>query len=100
MPNFQNIHNALDRVKQASKTVGLDVQHSKIIIFSDHHRGRMDGADDFYNNQNSYEKALSQYLEKDFKLVLLGDVEEFWENTIPKVMSQYKNIQNLEKSTI
>lgn len=70
----------------------------KWIIFSDHHRGIGDGADDFRACKESYLKALPHYYENDFELILLGDVEEFWENAFKRVISSYKDVMLLEKA--
>ncbi len=70
---------------------------TKIVILSDHHRGRRDGADDFLNNEVTYQKALKYYLEQDYTLLLLGDVEEFWENPFELVIKKYKEVLALEK---
>ncbi len=58
----------------------LDVEADRWIIFSDHHRGQRDGADDFQRCEAAYNAALGYYLESGHRLVLLGDVEELWEN--------------------
>ncbi len=67
-------------------------EKEKLIIFSDLHRGLADSSDDFKNNnQASYNKALQYYLDHDFGLVHLGDIEELKENwSVSKVLDKHK----------
>ena len=58
----------------------LDPDSDRVIVFSDHHRGTRDGADDFWRCERAYHAALGYYLESGHHLYLLGDVEELWEN--------------------
>jgi len=62
------------------------------VIFSDHHKGDGSGADDFKKNARLYETALSYYEEKGFKLIVLGDNEELWENHYNKILENYRNL--------
>ena len=77
------IHYRLNRAYQRAQWV---TGHDKIIIFSDHHKGVCDGADDFAQCERTYQKALDYYYQAGYALVLLGDVEELWENDIHDVM--------------
>ncbi len=87
-----HVHKALDRLNAKEDVRDIDIGNAKIILFSDHHRGRRDGADDFLNNEHTYLKALDYYLDKGYTLILLGDVEEFWENPLRLVMNSYKEV--------
>jgi predicted phosphodiesterase len=60
-------------------------ENSRIIVFSDHHRGAKNGADDFMKAETSYLAALDYYFENKFQYVSLGDSEELWENTLNQV---------------
>jgi predicted phosphodiesterase len=60
-------------------------ESSHIIIFSDHHRGAKNGADDFMKAETAYLAALDYYFEKKFQYISLGDAEELWENTLNQV---------------
>ena len=60
-------------------------ENSRIIIFSDHHRGAKNGADDFMKAETSYLAALDYYFENKFQYISLGDSEELWENTLNQV---------------
>ena len=68
----------------------IDVDNDRLIIFSDHHRGSRDGADDFWRCERSYHAALGYYLESGHRLYLLGDVEELWENGHDEVLKALK----------
>ena len=59
--------------------------NSRIIIFSDHHRGAKNGADDFMKAETAYLAALDYYFENKFQYISLGDSEELWENTLNQV---------------
>jgi hypothetical protein len=74
----------------------LDVEADRWIIFSDHHRGQRDGADDFQRCEAAYNAALGYYLESGHRLVLLGDVEELWENRPGSVLQAYSHTLDLE----
>lgn len=97
MANSLKINKAIEEAYSEAKVINADVNQSKWIVFSDHHRGRRDGADDFVQCETAYIQALNYYLERDYNLVLLGDVEEFWENPFDLVLKRYDNVLQLEK---
>jgi hypothetical protein len=74
----------------------IEVDDLRAVVFSDHHRGRGDGADDFMRCEPAYAAALGWYLEQGYELWLLGDVEELWENDADDVMDRYQDILALE----
>lgn len=82
---------------RAGEPEPLDLRKDKIVIFSDHHRGRRDGADDFLRCERAYRSALAHYLESGHTLVLLGDVEELWECTLPLPLDNYLEVLELER---
>jgi predicted phosphodiesterase len=65
--------------------VPFDINTGKFIIFSDQHKGKRNGADDFMICEPNYLKALDYYYQNGFHLVTLGDSEELWENTLSSV---------------
>ena len=68
------------------KGVLLDLtKDTRIIVFSDQHRGAKNGADDFMKAEESYLKALDYYFTNKFLYISLGDSEELWENTLAQV---------------
>jgi len=94
--NQQDVFKALTNVVGKAYKMKAPLEELKVIIFSDHHRGRNDGADDFSNSKAVYHKALKFYLKDDHQLILLGDVEEFWENTPKEVMRAHADTNELE----
>jgi hypothetical protein len=75
----------------------ISVDSIRAVIFSDHHRGRGDGADDFRCCEEAYAAALGWYLQAGYELWLLGDVEELWENGPEAVLERYEEILRLER---
>lgn len=55
-----------------------------------------DDADDFVQCEQTYKKALGFYLEQQFQLILLGDVDELWETPLHKFKNNYLEIHQLE----
>lgn len=41
----------------------LDIESARLVIFSDHHKGARDGADDFLRCERAYNAALAYHLE-------------------------------------
>ncbi len=65
--------------------IPFEVNKDKFIIFSDQHKGRKNGADDFALAEPNYLAALAHYNQQQFHLISLGDGEELWENTLLQV---------------
>jgi predicted phosphodiesterase len=85
---FEALSALFRNIKQnpGKKGVILDLKKdTRIIVFSDHHRGAKNGADDFMKAEESYLKALDHYFQKNFLFISLGDSEELWENTLASV---------------
>jgi len=87
-----SISKNMERVLSKALRFGITSDSAKVVIFSDHHRGLGDGADDFVNCKEVYLKALDYYYENGYTLILLGDVEEFWECVPIMVMKKYKDV--------
>lgn len=68
----------------------------KWVILSDQHRGARNGADDFRVAERAYNAALAYYYEMGYTLVVLGDVEELWEEEPSAVISAYAHSLSLE----
>jgi predicted phosphodiesterase len=78
---FRNI-----KEEPGKKGVILDLKKdTRIIVFSDQHRGAKNGADDFMKAEENYLKALEYYFLNKFLFISLGDNEELWENTLLQV---------------
>ena len=67
-------------------------KESKYILFSDCHRGDNSFADDFSHNRKIFHHALSQYLQKDFTYIELGDGDELWENKFVNIFNANKDV--------
>ncbi len=88
----KHVHSALHKLNKSSIEKNIQLDQARIVIFSDHHRGKRDRADDFLNNESTYLTALNHYYDQGHSLILLGDVEEFWENPFGVVMKSYKEV--------
>ena len=92
-PNRERIFEALTTLQDGIKNkpgkkgfiIPMDSLHGRFIIFSDQHKGAKNGADDFQLAEPNYLAALKYYNEKKFHLIILGDSEELWENTLLQV---------------
>ncbi|MDO9087275.1 MAG: metallophosphoesterase [Anaerolineaceae bacterium] len=69
----------LNQVREAAKRIPID-NDSRIIIFSDCHRGDYGWADDFAKNQNLFYYALSYYFHEGYTYIELGDGDDLWKN--------------------
>jgi predicted phosphodiesterase len=86
---------ALER-EGAERKMELGLYGPKIVIFSDHHKGSRDGADDFRICERAYNAALAYYYRLGYTLVVLGDVEELWEQGAKPVLRAYAHTLELE----
>lgn len=92
-PDKERIYNALSElfnniIEEPDKkgmVIPGERYNGKFIIFSDQHKGRRNGADDFRLAEPNYIEALSYYYQNDFCFINLGDCEELWENTLAQV---------------
>jgi UDP-2,3-diacylglucosamine pyrophosphatase LpxH len=104
-PRQQKIFEALSKlfkeIQEHPGKKGLVIpfeQHAgKFIIFSDQHKGRRNGADDFTQAEPNYLAALEHYSNNDFCFISLGDSEELWENTLWQVKKKNKATFEAEK---
>jgi UDP-2,3-diacylglucosamine pyrophosphatase LpxH len=93
------VRKRLDRLFETAPVEPFDAAGDRLIIFSDHHRGTGDGADDFRHCEGAYAAALAFYLESGYRLVLLGDAEELWEVTRPAaIFDHYGAVMELERA--
>ncbi|MBN2366179.1 MAG: hypothetical protein EH225_09355 [Calditrichaeota bacterium] len=94
----EHIQRGLQKSRDAlHENPSIDIRDLKLIVFSDHHRGKNDGADDFRPCKAAYHAALGYYLSAGFTLVLLGDVEELWECHAKDVIRTYHDTLILEQ---
>ncbi len=88
----------LTRAYKNAKVIPFD-DGSKIILFSDCHRGDNSFADDFANNQNIYFHALKYYFNEGFSYFEIGDGDELWENLhFESIFEAHKNVYALLRS--
>jgi len=88
----RNINKGLDKAHKEAPVLPLEIEQARLIIFSDHHKGKGDEADDFRFSMPSYIAALDHYLASGHTLVVLGDVEELWENSPGPVLEHYVSV--------
>lgn len=104
-PDRERVFSSLSRLKEkisadAGKkgfVIPFDPIKSKFIIFSDQHKGRKNGADDFVSAEPNYLAALQYYHDENFHLIVLGDSEELWKNTLLQVMKKNQRSFDAEK---
>jgi predicted phosphodiesterase len=90
---------AFQRALKAEQAEGewvLDIRSAKLAIFSDHHKGSRDGADDFRVCERAYNAALAYYDRLEYTLAVLGDAEELWEGWPETVLQAYPHTLELE----
>ena len=86
---------ALEQERAEDETV-LDIRKGRFVIFSDHHKGNRDGADDFRICERAYNAALAYYNRLNYTLIVMGDVEELWEEWPQTVLNAYAHTIELE----
>ena len=98
---FEALSSLLDCVVKNAKKKGpiipFDVSKDRVIIFSDQHKGARNGADDFMICEPNYLAALDYYYQKGYFLILLGDCEELWENTLASIKKHQQATFEKEK---
>jgi len=90
---------AFERALEQERLEGemvLDLHKAKFVIFSDHHKGNRDGADDFLICERAYNAALAYYERLKYTLIVMGDVEELWEEWPQTVLKAYPHTLELE----
>lgn len=96
---YQHVFEAMDNTYTRTIRDGLirqiDISAERMVFVSDIHKGARDCADDFLVSEKAYNTMLAYYFELGHTLVVLGDAEELWENSIRKVMKKYAH--SLEK---
>jgi predicted phosphodiesterase len=107
-PDKARIYNALTKLfndiltepGKKGRSIPLADGNGKFIIFSDQHKGRRNGADDFINAEPNYLAALDYYYKNDFFFINLGDCEELWENNIFQIKRKNRKVFEAEKKFI
>ena len=73
------MHTILDNAYNKAKSLTI-TKDSKIILFSDVHKGDNSYADDFLHNMTIYQHAIGDYYKNNYTYIELGDGIELWEN--------------------
>ncbi|UCC87039.1 MAG: hypothetical protein JSV81_19645 [Anaerolineales bacterium] len=78
--------------KDALHISDYQIKSDRYVIFSDIHKGdREQGSDDFQRNEMIYGYALQYYLDRGYRLILNGDVEEGWEAEYTAIIEAYES---------
>jgi len=80
------------RARRPEHLIQANFADDSFVLISDQHKGDGSSADDFKKNAALYNQALSYYGEKGFKLVVLGDGEECWENGYDRIIAHYGDV--------
>jgi len=67
----------------------LSTAESKYAILSDLHFGDGGPADDFPHNKETMKRMLTYYQEKDYSIILLGDIEKLWQFDMDMIKKKY-----------
>lgn len=89
------LQRALEQERSGGEMV-LDLKSTRFVIFSDHHKGARNRADDFLVCERAYNAALAYYNRLKYTLIVLGDVEELWEEWPEQVLKAYPHTFELE----
>ena len=100
--NNDAIVNRIDELykgdEQSIKKLPLNI-NDKYAVFSDLHLGDGGKADNFAHNEETIGFALKYYKDNGYSIILLGDVEEFWQFDFVKIRNRYdKSIYELLRS--
>lgn len=104
-PDRERIFEALSALKERLENdpgkkgflIPFDINTNRYILFSDQHKGRKNGADDFALAEKNYVSALKYYNDHGYHFISLGDSEELWENTLLQI-KKYNTVSfNAEK---
>jgi len=88
-------HKHIQKLITQSEILKL-TKDSKIIIFSDCHRGSGNRADDFFHNQIIFLAAMDFYQNNGFTYIEIGDGDELWENAnFELVKERYRSIYEI-----
>lgn len=107
-PDKQRVFSALSKLKETIDkepgkkgfSIPFNSETHRFIIFSDQHKGRKNGADDFMPAEKNYLRALHFYNQQKYHLISLGDCEELWENTLHQVISHNQPSFDAEKEFV
>ena len=85
----------LDKLYKVSSVIPV-TKKDKIVIFSDLHMGEGGKHDDFISNSSLFFYALKHYyLERNYKLILNGDVEELQRYSYNAIYQRWKKVYHM-----
>ena len=85
----------LSKLLHESKELTFD-DSTKIVLFSDCHRGDNSRSDNFAKNKNLYLAALKYYLENNYTYIEIGDGDELWEvKSLRKIIDNHQDVFKL-----
>lgn len=97
-PLWQNwhtqAHERLDLAFRQSPHLHFD-DNSRLVFFSDMHRGIKDRYDFFAPNENLFLHALSHYYQQEYTYIELGDGDELWYNNFAQIRRAYGRLFDL-----
>lgn len=93
----RRVHGGLTEALDTAPVETSQIDDLRLVVFSDHHRGIGDRADDFRKCKKIYHAALGYYDSLEYRLLLLGDVEELWERLLISVIREYQSTLDLER---
>lgn len=79
----------LSALWQDTRVPVLETSGRKYAILSDIHLGNGKEADDFHRNEKVLLGALDYYKDEEYSLILLGDIEEFWQFDLASIRERY-----------
>jgi UDP-2,3-diacylglucosamine pyrophosphatase LpxH len=82
-------HQKLSALWQRADVPLCATRGERYAILSDMHLGDGGRADDARSNEKTIVAALRYYNKKRYNLILLGDIEEFWQFDLTKIVDQY-----------
>jgi UDP-2,3-diacylglucosamine pyrophosphatase LpxH len=103
-PDQKRVHEALSvlmrKILKEPGKRGLVIDfnaNSKVVVFSDQHKGARNFNDDFALSEKNYLAALHYYNQENYLYCNLGDSEELWKNKLEQVIKKNKATFEAEK---
>lgn len=90
------VRRALGKALAEAEEREFHVRSDPLVIFSDHHKGTNDGADDFLRCERCYNAALAYYATLNYTLFVLGDAEELMACSAREAASYHRSTLELE----
>lgn len=78
-----------EKSASVTKTLPYGGQEHRYAVLSDFHLGNGSGADNFRQNETLMTVVLDYYRNEKYQLILLGDIEEFHQFSMDKIIRKY-----------